>query len=191
MMMNWHDGIYPRTISQALQEAGPRWAAMFHKNEGLAPKDAAAFAHDCGMSVEPLGCYTLNGWLSMLRSHGPFAVIEGGTGWLHARILLGIELAGVQPVGPTAGAAAGVGAIAGATPAATAVAPSLGVLRTASRSATRGPRALIVDPAAWDMPRYYEDLDQYIETFENLDAWVKRQWMFGKTTVMEAKIWHY
>lgn len=188
MMMNWHDVTPHRSISNAMQKAGPRWADMFSKNKGLFPQDAAAFAHDCGMSVEPVKCYSLEGWVSMLRRHGPVAFMSyfqsTPRGYLHARILIGFAER-FLPIGTVA-----AGARAGAAGAAAAGA-ALGVVRATGGTAIRA-YALVIDPGGgW---RYDVDLQQFTKESEDLTVWVKyplHRLPWFKTPVMESRIWYY
>ncbi len=88
MMMNWHAGIC-RPIRDAMAEAGSQWAQMFSQGRGLAAADHRAFAAACGMRVEPLMCFPDTTWNSMLRRHGPLAVVTANP--FHARIMVGMR----------------------------------------------------------------------------------------------------
>jgi hypothetical protein len=87
MMLGWHKK-QCLPIATAMSICGPGWAAMFHQGKGLPPAQHGAFARDCGMKSEPLMCVPAAAWLSMLRKHGPLAVVTANP--FHARILIGI-----------------------------------------------------------------------------------------------------
>jgi hypothetical protein len=94
MMMNWRAQVC-RSIANAMAQAGSPWDGMFTRGEGLGPGQHVPFASACGMRTEPLMCYPLETWLSMLRRYGPLAVVTANP--FHARIVVGLTESGNPP----------------------------------------------------------------------------------------------
>ena len=104
MMMNWR-AMMCRTIGDAMSEAGATWAQLFARGRGLAASQHRQFANDCGMRTEPMMCLPFSTWESMLRRHGPLAVVTANP--FHARIMRGLATRGrnqfvllIDPGGP-------------------------------------------------------------------------------------------
>lgn len=94
MLMSWRDQ-QCYSIETAMEIAGPEYARMFNKEEGLPAENHQQFAKACGMTVEYPECYTPEGLYDLLVNYGPIIVItdEDTSPYfaIHARILKGIH----------------------------------------------------------------------------------------------------
>lgn len=89
IMMSWR---YQSSfdIPTALDRVGPMWANFYRtQSTGLYPELLATFAEACGMTPEPLQCYSPDGWLEVLQLYGPLAVLTHPVTY-HLRVLWGM-----------------------------------------------------------------------------------------------------
>ena len=65
---------------------------LFVADTGLPADEHAHFATKCGCTMTPGACYTLDGWLAMLKRGGPHAIVGvSGPNSVHMRILIGMK----------------------------------------------------------------------------------------------------
>ena len=64
---------------------------LFIADTGLPANEHGHFAMKCGCTLTPGACYTLDGWLAMLKRGGPHAIVGvSGPNSVHVRIVIGM-----------------------------------------------------------------------------------------------------
>lgn len=102
MMKSWRQQV-SLTIETAMEQCGNRgplappgdkartYLQLFQANTGLPANEHAHFAQACGFVLGPAASFTIDGWLRMLQSHGPLAVVEvSGPSSVHVRVVRGM-----------------------------------------------------------------------------------------------------
>ena len=78
--------------AQAANPAVKTYHALYVADTGLPGDEHGHFANRCGCTISPGACYTLDGWLSMLKRGGPHAIVAvSGPNSVHVRILIGMK----------------------------------------------------------------------------------------------------
>lgn len=94
MMVEWLEN-RSMSIGTAVGNVGSAWLAKFTANQGLASSEKAGFLAAAGLVAEPPMCYSIEGWLQLLRTYGPlWATTDedpSANFAIHARIIVGIE----------------------------------------------------------------------------------------------------
>jgi hypothetical protein len=93
MMLSWKDGkTYP--ITEVINKAGNFYRGKFDRDQGLSGAEKPDFLRSLRLRAEPPQSYSVNGWLSLLRTNGALWVTtnEGSNQRfaIHARIVKGI-----------------------------------------------------------------------------------------------------
>lgn len=94
MMMEWRDN-QSMSIDTAIGRVGSTWLAKFTANRGLGSSEKGMFLAAAGLMAEPPMCYSIEGWLQLLRTYGPLWVTTdedpSADFAIHARIIVAIE----------------------------------------------------------------------------------------------------
>jgi hypothetical protein len=90
MMRSWKDQM-DYDIATAVAKVGTKWSNYFTANNGLPPAEFGPFLSAAGMAHEPMVNLGVDGYLTLLKAHGPIWVgtlnaIGPGAG-LHSRII--------------------------------------------------------------------------------------------------------
>jgi hypothetical protein len=94
MMVCWRQN-QSMSIDTAIGGIGSQYLAKFQANQGLASAEKGPFLAAAGLVAEPPMCYSIEGWLQLLRTYGPLWVTTdedpSKNFAIHARIMVGIE----------------------------------------------------------------------------------------------------
>lgn|GEM_PF-5239834 len=98
MLKRWKQNNPNLTIQEVLNVLGDPYSIYFQTNSGLPGTDLLAFYQKAGVAYDQPQNYTIDGWISLLKSHGP-AIVDvlsfidpiKRIVWTHARVIVGIE----------------------------------------------------------------------------------------------------
>jgi hypothetical protein len=94
MMRSWRQN-QSMSIDTAVGGIGSQYLAKFQANQGLSSAEKGQFLSSAGFVAEPPMCYSIEGWLQLLRTYGPLWVTTdedpSANFAIHARIMVGIE----------------------------------------------------------------------------------------------------
>lgn len=93
MMRSWKDQV-SRPITDIMDEVGPVYRRRYDNNSVLSWSLYPDFFQKAGLRGEPMACYPVQTWVSMLKSYGPLLIgapnLPGGVGG-HVRLLIGVS----------------------------------------------------------------------------------------------------
>lgn len=97
MLVSWRDNKQYQ-IEEVIDRAGPQYLQVFLSGQGLDPSKKSGFLSAIGLKSEAPQSFTVEGWLSLLKNHGPLWVTtqlrrdkpEEEKFSVHARILIGL-----------------------------------------------------------------------------------------------------
>lgn len=88
MMFSWKHG-ESMDIEQAISKLGEPWMSYYKSDTGLPGGQETEFANSAGLKKEPPANYSLDGFLKMLKNHGPLWIATGDGIMSHARLMIG------------------------------------------------------------------------------------------------------
>jgi hypothetical protein len=97
MLASWRDRKQYQ-IKEVIERAGPQYLQIFVTEHGLDASEKSAFLRAMGLRSEAPQSFTTEGWLSLLKTHGPLWVTtqlrrdkpEEEKFSVHARVLIGM-----------------------------------------------------------------------------------------------------
>jgi hypothetical protein len=67
-------------------DPGYGYLTMYQNNQGLPPQDTGRYTRALGLHVGPAVCFTVQGWVQLLRQKGAVGVV-GLSPFLHIRVI--------------------------------------------------------------------------------------------------------